>query len=141
MCELANTGMLMFLAIAAKKDVQTKEITIGYLCVGIVFVLFYQIIWGKPSLLAFIAGIITGLFFLCLSKWTEEGIGYGDSLMILIIGAFLGVWKLMVVLMVAFVSVSLVSGIGLKMGKLTRKSTVPFYPYLLFGYVGALLCG
>ena len=141
MCELANVGMLIFLAIAAKKDVQTKEITIGYLCVGIGFVLLYQMVWGKPSLFTFIAGIITGLFFLCLSKWTEEGIGYGDSLMILIIGAFLGVWKLMVVLMIAFVSVSLVSGIGLKIGKLTRKSTVPFYPYLLFGYVGALLCG
>ena len=140
MCELAEAGMLLFLAVAAKQDVRTKEISIGYLVMGIISVCIYQIFWGKPSVLSCALGIITGGIFLTLSKLTEEGIGYGDSLMILILGAFLGVWKLMLVLMLAFTSVSLISTIGLRMGVLSRSSKVAFYPYLLAGYVGSLLC-
>ena len=140
MCELAEVGMLLFLAIAAKRDVKTKDITIGYLVIGITVVLIYQIFWRKLSVLSFVLGIITGGIFLGLSKLTEEGIGYGDSLMILILGAFLGVWKLMLVLMIAFLGVSIISMIGLHMGVLSRSSKVAFYPYLLAGYVGSLLC-
>ena len=138
-CELAETGMLLFLAVAAKRDVRTKEITVGYLIAGIITVVIYQFFWGKPSILSFVLGIITGGIFLWLSKLTEEGIGYGDSFMILILGAFLGVWKLMLVLMLAFSGVSLISMIGLRLGVLSRSSKVAFYPYLLAGYVGSLL--
>lgn len=141
MYQIADVCMLLFLAIAARCDIKTKEITCGYLFTGVISVMIYQIFWGKPALPTFLMGIITGFVFLGLSKLTEEGIGYGDSLMILILGGFLGVWKLMLVLVIAFSSVSLVSAIGLRLGKLSRSSKIAFYPYLLAGYVGALLCG
>lgn len=43
-----------------------------------------------------------GILFLLISKVTEEGFGYGDSLAILILGIYLGFWGLIGVLSGAF---------------------------------------
>ena len=40
------------------------------------------------------AGIGVGVLFLLVSKVTEEAIGYGDSVAIMILGGYLGFWKL-----------------------------------------------
>lgn len=40
-----------------------------------------------------LAGIGVGVLFLLVSKVTEEAIGYGDSVAIMILGGYLGFWK------------------------------------------------
>mgnify|MGYP000600478300 CR=1 FL=1 len=48
------------------------------------------------------AGIGVGVLFLLVSKVTEEAIGYGDSVAIMILGGYLGFWKVVGVLAAAF---------------------------------------
>lgn len=57
---------------------------------------------GKCRLKLSVAGGLSGILFLWISKITNEAIGYGDSLAILILGIYLGIWGLLEVLMTAF---------------------------------------
>ena len=74
-----------------------------------------------------------------ISRLTEEKIGYGDSLLIIVLGTFLGMWKLLILLLGAFGLAAAVS-ILLKR-KFTRKSMIPFVPFLTVAYMGEMLGG
>lgn len=77
-------------------------------------------------------------FFLMLSKWTREGLGYGDSWMILILGISLGLWDILLLLSIALTCSGILAGILLIKGKWSKKVSFPFIPFLMVGYVGVL---
>ena len=86
-----------------------------------------------------IAGILAGAFFLLISKLTKESFGYGDSILIVIMGAFLGFWSLMSVLFMAFFMAGLFSVIMLLKTKFHKKSKFPFIPFLMAAYAGGII--
>lgn len=138
MWKIAEGVMLLFLAAGAFRDVRTKRIPTGYLAAGTFGSLAFQILSGQLSWYLWMGGILTGSVFFLLSRYTKEGIGYGDSWMILNLGIFLGFWRLMIVLVAAFFLVSVVAGVGFLFGKFSRKTRLSFFPFLLAGYVGGL---
>ena len=100
------------------KKVSRKVLTLwGLLTVFWKIVDFYQIRvflekmeqTNVGDLAGICAGIGVGVLFLLVSKVTEEAIGYGDSVAIMILGGYLGFWKVVGVLAVAFFT----SGIGI----------------------------
>lgn len=78
------------------------------------------------------AGIGVGVLFLLVSKVTEEAIGYGDSVAIMILGGYLGFWKVVGALAVAFFTSGVCSVILAFRG---RVKTMPFFPFLTLGYI------
>lgn len=78
------------------------------------------------------AGIGVGVLFLLVSKVTEEAIGYGDSVAIMILGGYLGFWKVVGVLAAAFFTSGVCSVILAFRG---RVKTMPFFPFLTLGYI------
>ena len=87
--------------------------------------------WWKIAKLA-------GLFFLGFGA-AQDGIGYGDSWMILNMGIFLGIWNLLGMLMIAFLVAAMAAGAGLWSGKWKRTTRMSFYPFLLIGYLGTFI--
>ena len=84
-------------------------------------------------------GCRTGMWN-CISHDIEmEGIGYGDSWMILNMGIFLGIWNLLGMLMLAFLVAAMAAGAGLWSGKWKRTTRMSFYPFLLIGYLGTFI--
>ena len=73
-----------------------------------------------------------GVLFLLVSKVTEEAIGYGDSVAIVILGGYLGVWKVVGVLAAAFFTSGVCSVI---LAFRRRVKTMPFFPFLTLGYI------
>lgn len=73
-----------------------------------------------------------------LSKWTREGLGYGDSWMILILGISLGLWDILLLLSIALICSGILAIMLLIRGKWSRKVSFPFVPFLMLGYVGVL---
>ena len=63
---------------------------------------------------------------------TEEAIGYGDSVAIMILGGYLGFWKVVGVLATAFFTSGVCSVILAFRG---RVKTMPFFPFLTLGYI------
>ena len=62
----------------------------------------YQVVTRDVEWRLSVAGGFVGAGFLIMSRLTRETIGYGDSLAILILGIYLGIWSLLVVLVTSF---------------------------------------
>ena len=120
------------------KKVSRKVLTLwGILTVFWKIVDFYQIRvflekMDVDDLAGICAGIGVGVLFLLVSKVTEEAIGYGDSVAIMILGGYLGFWKVVGVLAAAF----FISGVcSVILAFRRRVKTMPFFPFLTLGYI------
>lgn len=100
-------------------------------CLGAVT---YQLFWGRMDLCAVAGGIILGCLFLGLSRITGEAFGYGDSIGMVALGVFLGVWDMLEVLSYTFLGLAAGAVILLAFKKMSRKAALPFYPFLAAGY-------
>ena len=76
-----------------------------------------------------------------LGKITREAFGYGDGIVILILGICLGLWDLLIVLMISFLGASLIAILLLVWNKGAKKQSMPFIPFLCIGYVAVILMG
>jgi prepilin signal peptidase PulO-like enzyme (type II secretory pathway) len=75
------------------------------------------------------------MFFCLVSKATREGFGYGDSLMIMVVGFHIGLMLMLQVLMVSFAILAIFSAI-LMTRKIKKKGdSIPFIPFLTMGYL------
>ena len=101
--------------------------------------ILYRALFGRMHWSVWVAGLGCGIVFLMISKWSQEGIGYGDSWMILNMGIFLGIWNLLGMLMLAFLVAAMAAGAGLWSGKWKRTTRMSFYPFLLIGYLGTFI--
>ena len=142
---------LIYMIILAVMDIKRRQVHLGFLLSGIIWVILSVICertvstgeiispfssWSTGEI---IAGILAGAFFLLLSKLTKESFGYGDSILIVIMGAFLGFWSLMSVLFMAFFMAGLFSVIMLLKTKFHKKSKFPFIPFLMAAYAGGII--
>ena len=80
------------------------------------------------------------LFFI-ISRSTGEAFGYGDSILILVMGSFLGFWNILSVLTAAFLLAAVFSAVMMASRGFTRKSAFPFVPFLTAAYLGGILIG
>ena len=77
-----------------------------------------------------------------LCSWfTQESFGYGDSILILILGILSGGWNLLWILFAAFLIASVYGGIMIARKKYTRKNSFPFIPFLTVAYLGGMIGG
>lgn len=93
----------------------------------------------SPVLLAAGAGV--GITFIAASKATREAFGYGDSILIVVMGSFLGFWQILSVLLAAFAMASLFAAVMLAGRKFGRKTAFPFVPFLTAAYIGGMILG
>lgn len=136
--EIICLGSLAGLSVT---DIYYRKVSGEILAMGAVGALVYQLCFRQEDLWIVGGGIAVGIFFLFVSRITKEGLGYGDSLAILILGLYMGIWKLLSVLSGAFVLLTVGAIIMLSTKKMSRKYTLPFFPFLTAGYVLYLLGG
>lgn len=102
MVENSKIGRIIFLGFGAAQDIKYQKISTEYLLAGSCAAILYRALFGRMHWSVWVAGLGCGIVFLMISKWSQEGIGYGDSWMILNMGIFLGIWNLLGMLMLAF---------------------------------------
>jgi leader peptidase (prepilin peptidase)/N-methyltransferase len=81
-------------------------------------------------------GLLPGIFLLFLSKATRESIGMGDGVMMLVLGIYLGVRKVLDLFFLSLFLSSIWAGFLLLVKKKRRDWEFPFVPFLFLGYVG-----
>lgn len=140
MFEMWEIGAIFYLCIGTLWDLRRREIPMLYLLIGTCMAAG-NLLWMRPQVwYEYLLGLITGILFCMLSKFTREQIGYGDSWMILNLGIWFGMWKLMVILFIGFGVCTLTTVIGIIGKRMNGKERIPFYPFLLIGLIGAMLC-
>ena len=129
-------GILLVMAII---DIRFRKVPVWLLILGGITGILYQWMQGSNDLWLEAGGAGVGIVFLLLSKFTTEGIGYGDSLAILDLGIYLGFWDLLLVLGSAFLLLVVAGVFCLIRRKISRKQAIPFYPFLAAGYLMSVL--
>lgn len=137
--QLGKLLLLLILAIAAYQDIKEMKIRIWLPIVSAGLGTVWSIVVVKGTIRDIALGSFVGIICLLISLLTDESVGVGDGLMLVVSGIFLGFWTNVTMFMLAL---AMVGGVGLYM--LTRKKKgrgyrVPFLPYLLAAYLCVLL--
>ena len=113
---------LVYIAALAVMDFKYRKLPLKTLLSGL-FIAAAGCLCGReisPVLLA--TGGCMGIVFLLISRVSGESFGYGDSILILIIGIFLGFWNLMYLLLGAFSMAAVFSAVMMIENRFNRKS-------------------
>lgn len=132
---------LVYIAALAVMDFKYRKLPLKTLLSGL-FIAAAGCLCGReisPVLLA--TGGCMGIVFLLISRVSGESFGYGDSILILIIGIFLGFWNLMYLLLGAFSMAAVFSAVMMIKHRFNRKSSFPFVPFLAAAYLGGMFIG
>lgn len=124
-----------FLASGAVMDIQYRCVPGWMLLVEGIFVLLYRVLFTEGSVFIWAAGGAVGIGFLLISKWTEEALGYADSVTILLLGLFLGLWEMLTVLGTAFLLSGIAAMVCFVWKHWPKKKTMPFLPFLAAAYL------
>jgi leader peptidase (prepilin peptidase) / N-methyltransferase len=131
---LLACSLILLCAIIFVSDLLYFIISDKVLIVFFIWFLLLQVVFEYRSWLDAVAGGLLGFcFLLLLAILSKGGIGGGDIKLIGVLGLVLGFQGAFLTLMLASVVGLIVGVIGLLMNKFTRKTAIPFGPYLAFG--------
>lgn len=140
---IAENGLLMIsraigmgiLISMSVTDLKYRKVSGAMLMSASVLAAGYVLVFGRDQIWMNLGGLFAGAFFLLVSKVTKEGLGYGDSWLICILGFYLGTWELMELLMIAWTGAALTAMIVLMRKRYNRKAVLPMVPFITGGYV------
>ena len=89
--------------------------------------------------LEFMMGMLPGFLLLGISLVTGGALGFGDGLMTLCLGVYLGFWATAETVMAAFLLSAAWAGLVLCLKKRKGKDPIAFVPFLLLGDIGRML--
>jgi leader peptidase (prepilin peptidase)/N-methyltransferase len=127
------------LLVLSVMDIMFKRIPFLIIVGLIIMALLSALMLEPTNVVLTVTGAVVGLVFIGVSKVTGEKIGYGDSLLILALGIFLGFWKVMIVALIAFFASALFAIIMVSCKKKNRKASFPFVPFIALSYAIVVL--
>lgn len=132
---MSQITAILVLSVLSVGDIYFRKIPVYILIACNLAAMGYQIYIGREDVWLILGGIGVGILFFLISRVTREEIGYGDSWIILILGIYLGMWRLLEVLSTAFLLLSLTAVVCLSVKRMSRKYKLPFIPFLAAGYL------
>lgn len=138
---LCRIVFALYLVILTVMDLKRRKLKLSVLLAGGIFIPAGVFCSSGVSPVYLAAGGAVGAVFLGISKITEESFGYGDSILILIMGCFIGFWDILTLLMAAFMMAAVFSLALLIRGRFRRKDSFPFVPFLTAAYIGGMAFG
>lgn len=105
-------------------------LTVAFLC----SLILYAFVKPVP-LWEMVGGIIIGGVMLVISYITKGALGFGDGLFLIIAAIHLGVEKVIAILTFGLFLSAIFSVILLILRKVSRKTALPFVPFMALGYL------
>lgn len=132
--------LLAYLALETRNDIRNREISVRNGAIAIVAACALRIgmrglNWNSEAIIfLFWAVIPAGLLFLA-GKVTRQAIGYGDAILILVCGFYLGGRTAGALFVSGLFCMFPAALMMLIFGKASRKAELPFAPFLLGAYL------
>ncbi|MBQ8823166.1 MAG: prepilin peptidase [Lachnospiraceae bacterium] len=123
--------LMLYFGLLSIWDVKRKEIPGKLLLSGLLTGLAYGILQEEGWLV--LMGIIPGVLLIFMGFLTREKVGYGDGVMVIILGLVLGWPDSFLVYMLAQFGVLLFAIGLLAVRKVPRDEQIPFAPFLAAG--------
>ena len=122
------------LTVQSVYDIRYKRLPLWITILGMAVGGAFRILQGNHwTLLLF--GLIPGSLCLLFAKISKEAMGYGDGLIICMMGVSLSMQHLIGSCLIGFVLAGVVALILLVFGKRKGKQEIPLVPFLLVGYL------
>lgn len=123
---------VVFVVVCSVFDIRRKEVPV--LLVGVFGLLaLIAAIIRKSELYPLLYSFIPGAAMLALSLCTRESIGYGDGLIVLVLGVFLGLGQCWAVVLSGLILSAAAGLVLLIFHKVNGKTRIPFIPFLAAG--------
>lgn len=129
--------LTIFLALNAWNDLRRKKILLITVWIFGVAGIVLNICTGEMDMTT-AAALLPGGLFLTISKTTNQAVGYGDGIVILVMGVYQGLWGTVNSVMIGLFLAALWA-MGLTVFRKKKKQdNFAFLPFLLLGYLGGM---
>ena len=135
MCKVGDFIVLLFLLLCSISDLRTRKISTMLLVIMSLFMVLLSLFFKRQGGGEIVGGVLIGIVFWLISKYSNETIGYGDSIM----GIYLGGICMLEIVVTAFFLTGFVSLMGIVFKKWKNSVTLPFIPFLTVSYLGVLM--
>lgn len=128
---------LIYLIVLGAYDIKYKYITRKQLYIGLLL-LGIGVGLNPPDILGVLQWIGVALIFLGISRFSKESLGFGDSLIIILLTGSTSIKEMLFVLFMSFI---LCGGFGICLNSMKQYKTckeLPYIPFLAMGYIGGI---
>ena len=139
--QMVRWFLLLFLMLNTIWDVKRRQVLLWSILLFGIAGVFLVFRFQTVPVLSCLGGVIFGMAIGGCGYITRQAIGYGDGLVIMVCGIYLGFAKTFAMVFYGMLFCSLLSMVLIAAGRRTYKTQVPFLPYLLLGYVCVILLG
>ncbi len=131
---ISAAATLIFLAAAAYEDYKTEKISMILILAGTAAGIAAAVV-NKDSIMQILYGALTGNAILLIGYASREAVGYGDGLIFIITGIFLG-WMNNIILIASSLLLAAVCSMILLASKIKKRTDrIAFAPFILGAYV------
>lgn len=95
----------------------------------------YQLFCKKQQILFLGSSLSIGIILLVIAKISRQSIGYGDGIVFLVLGMWIGIWNSIVLLLFALIGSSIVSLFLILVMKKKKTYKIAFIPFVLAAYI------
>lgn len=131
MIGIINIIAFLFLAFCTLCDLRSMQIPLAGLVIFGLVIVGIGIINGTLFQQLGFLQLIPGAVFLLISLLGKQSVGYGDGMVILLLGILLGISRCVAVIFMGLIFCSIVSIFILLLKKGNRRTKLPFMPFLL----------
>ena len=119
-------------------DLKWRKVNVAAVVLLGVAVFIYRICISTEAA-ELMLGMVPGLVVLLVSYVTGESIGFGDGMMLCVLGLFFGIKQTLAVFGMALVLCAVLAILLLVCKRANKKTELPFLPCLCAGYLLSLL--
>lgn len=129
------TGIILFvvMCITGISDIRTKKIPLWCIICGSADAIAEMLSCGNATPEGIALDMVPGLLFILISWTTGEKVGYGDGVMIIIMGLVMHSWTCITAVMSGLFISSMFSIVMIIFRKVKIRDRIPFIPFLAVG--------
>jgi len=129
--EKISKGIIfIILTIQTYWDLRYKKLPLLISLVGVVIGVPI-LIFSQRELMDILLALLLGVIFLLIGKITREAIGYGDGILLIVMGLFYSAKQMWSICIMAFVFAGVVALVLLLIFRKKGNYEIPFVPFLL----------
>ena len=127
--------VITMLTVEALSDIRTKTISVVRQICFLILAAIFNILFYYQSAASMVGGMGIGALLFLYAFFTKEGIGYGDCLVFMCVGAYVGLLDNMRLLFFSLIVAAFAGIVYSLIKKKNFKEKIPFLPCVLVAYL------